>query len=292
MAYSESLKGRIFIRGKPLSEDLSLTIILHLKQEGANETTGELPRGAKTCVANTLKIDKNCVSRAWSKWITNKNVGSLPKGGSEKSLGADDVSYIHFLKKESPSIPLRNIQEKLLTNSNKSVSVSTISRTIRNDLDLTYKRLTKPAAERFTYDNLRYTEAFMHYLHQQNSTRIKYFDEAGFNTRDSTPTYGHSERGLPAVECHRYAKSANVTLNLLIGIHGVMYCNVIDGATDIPQYLSFFGDAVGSYTDDGLNALSPGDIVVVDNAPVHRNQGGYALARFLDHYGIEYIFTR
>ena len=61
MAYSESLKVRMFIRGKSLSEDLSETVILHFKPEGANETTGELRRGAKTCVANTLKIDKNCV---------------------------------------------------------------------------------------------------------------------------------------------------------------------------------------------------------------------------------------
>ena len=63
MAYSDSLKGRMYIRGKSLSEDLSETIILHFKQEGANETTGELRRSAKTCVANTLKIEKNCVKR-------------------------------------------------------------------------------------------------------------------------------------------------------------------------------------------------------------------------------------
>ena len=292
---AESLKGRIYTPGKPLSGDLLMTIISHLKQEGANEETGEIPRGVKTRVSDMLKIDLHCVTRAWSKWLTDKNAvlkGNLkPNCGRKKILETDDVRYIEFLKKESPSTSLQTIQEKLVTNSNKTVSIQTISRAIRNDLDFTYKRLTKPAAERFTFDNLRYTEVFMHYLHQQVASRIKFFDESGFNTRDSTPVYGHSERGLPAVEVHRYSKSSNLTLNLLIGMHGVMHCNVIEGATDIPQYLSFFGDAIGAYTEDGLNALSPGDIVVVDNAPVHRNQGGNALARFLDYYGIEYIFT-
>ena len=35
----------------------------------------------------------------------------------------------------------------------------------------------------------------------------------------------------------------------------------------------------------------PGDIVVVDNAPAHRNNGGNALSAFLDMFDIEYIFT-
>ena len=90
MVYSESLNGRMYIRGKALSKGC-VTIISHLKQEGAYETTGELPRGAIGRVANILKIDKNCVSRH-NKWLTNKNRRSLPKGGSENSWWADDVS--------------------------------------------------------------------------------------------------------------------------------------------------------------------------------------------------------
>ena len=44
---AESLKGIIYTPGKPLSGDLLMTIISHLKQEGANEETGEIPRGVK-----------------------------------------------------------------------------------------------------------------------------------------------------------------------------------------------------------------------------------------------------
>ena len=78
----------------------------------------------------------------------------------------------------------------------------------------------------------------MYYLHQQVTSRIKFFDESGFNTRDSSPVYGHSERGLPAVEVHRYSKSSNVTLNLLIGMHGVIHCY---GGNALAMFSDYYG---------------------------------------------------
>ena len=43
-----------------------MAIISHLKQEGANEETGEMPRGVKTRVSDMLNIDLHSVTRAWS----------------------------------------------------------------------------------------------------------------------------------------------------------------------------------------------------------------------------------
>ena len=150
--------------------------------------------------------------------------------------------------------------------------------------EFTRKRLTKYASERFSYDNLRYTEALMYYLSQKEAHRIKFFDEAGFNARDCNPIYGHALRGVKAVEICKYTKTHNLTFkNLMIGLNGVSHCNVIEGATDIAQYLNFFDQAMDSYTDEGYHALIPGNIVVVDNAPAHHNNGGNALSAFLGH---------
>lgn len=42
----------------------------------------------------------------------------------------------------------------------------------------------------------------------------------------------------------------------------------------------------------GENALNSGDILVADNAPVHRHQGGRALSSFiLENFGVEYVNT-
>ena len=65
---------KVYTQGKPLNEDFLMTIISHLKQEGANEETGEIPRGVKTRVSDMLKIDLHCVARAWSKWLTEKKM--------------------------------------------------------------------------------------------------------------------------------------------------------------------------------------------------------------------------
>lgn len=297
MEMSKSKKGRLYKFGTSLSADFRLNIISKLKDYGANDDTGSIPRGIKAKVSKELLIDKNCVTRAWLSWINDKNVESKPKGptkGSTMSLDQNDLHYIEFLKRERPSISLREIHNKLLENCNKIIHESTISRALKQNLpagEFTRKRLCKPARERFTSDNLKYTEALMYYLSQKDVHRIKYFDEAGFNSRDCSPIYGHALRGERAVEVSSKAKSTNLTLNLMIGVNGVVHCNIVDGATDTIQYLNFFDQAIDSYTDEGYHALVPGDIVVVDNAPVHRYSGGNALSVFLDQFGIEYVFT-
>ena len=55
---------KVYTQGKPLSEDFLTTIISHLKQEGANEETGEIHRSVKTRVSDMLKIDLHCVNKS------------------------------------------------------------------------------------------------------------------------------------------------------------------------------------------------------------------------------------
>ena len=129
MAFSKSNKGRLFKQGQPLSEEFRFNIISKLLDGGANEETGFVPRGIKSKVALELLIDKHCVSRAWESWITNRDVRSGPKGSQGcGKLDQNDLHYIEFLKREIPSITLRDIQEKLNTFSNKNVHLATICR--------------------------------------------------------------------------------------------------------------------------------------------------------------------
>ena len=208
MAFSKSNKGRLFKPGQPLSEEFRLNIISKLLDGGANEETGFVPRGIKSKVALELLIDKHCVSRAWESWITNRDVRSRPKGSQGcGKLHQNDLHYIEFLKRETPSITLRDIQEKLNTFSNKNVHLATICRALKRSMpsgEFTRKRLTRYAKERFSYNNLQYTEAVMQYLSQKEAHRINFFDEAGFNSRDCNPIYGHALRGVKAVEVCKY----------------------------------------------------------------------------------------
>ena len=60
----------------------------HLKQEGANEETGE-NLGVKTRGSDMLKSDLHCVTRAWSKWLTDKN--AVLKGDIKPNRGRKKI---------------------------------------------------------------------------------------------------------------------------------------------------------------------------------------------------------
>lgn len=67
--------------------------------------------------------------------------------------------------------------------------------------------------------------------------KLKYFDEAGFCLPDvGKPTYGHSQINTKCVEIGRYLSAPNVTLNLPIGLDGVVYANTEDGASDTLKF--------------------------------------------------------
>ena len=90
-----------------MSGDFLITIISDLRQEGANEETGEIPRGVKTRISDVLKIDLHCVTRAWSKLLTDKNAvlnlnGDLkPNCGRKKKIKNRRRSVHSVFKKES-----------------------------------------------------------------------------------------------------------------------------------------------------------------------------------------------
>ena len=64
------------------------------------------------------------------------------------------------------------------------VAISTISRHVRNKLPsarkYSRKRLGKCAGERFTHENLVYTQFYLDYLSHKDPSSVKFFDETGF----------------------------------------------------------------------------------------------------------------
>lgn len=280
-----------------MSGDLRQLIIDELTILGADKTIGFIPRGAKANVANKFKVDVNCVTRAWAQYLERGTAKPCKKVEHHVTkLDEEQKRYIEMLKLEQPSITLHKIQEKNEENANITVALSTLSKTIRTDLTgssskpWSRKLLHKPAGERFTYDNLRYTEYFLHTIAAADPVHLRFFDEAGFNSRECRTRYGHSEIGTRCIEVQRYAKSANLTLNLLIGMDGVKYANILHGSSDIDRFLQFFAEAAEADTDTG-SALAAGDIVVVDNAPIHHNRARQALTLFLQNIGIQLVYT-
>ena len=130
------------------------------------------------------------------------------------------------------------------------VSLSAISRAIKSRLlsgkRYTQKRISSIAFERFTDENMMYTQLFVNYLSSKDPRRIKFFDEAGVKTPDvGTHLYGNAPSGERCVEIVRKAEAPNFTLNLLISVNGPEYYNILNGPTDTVRFLGFL---LGSFS--------------------------------------------
>jgi hypothetical protein len=288
-------KGRWYKNGLPTGEDLRTVIINDMESKGAQQTTGIYPRGLLTDMSRKYKMSVSGVRKLWTGYCSRNTVVPLPhSGGPPRKLDEHDIQYVQALKTEKPSMSLKEVQSKLQTNSGKDVSVMTISTSIRKRLtngEWTRKVMMRPAAERFTDYNRRYTLAFLNVIQTRDPFRLKFMDEAGFTMpTDANRKRGHSPVGQRCIEVQKYAKSPNLTLNLLVGIRGVLHFNFVQGASNTQEFLQFFDDAGQSMFEDGYPVLQPGDTVIVDNATIHRFQAGRLLGLYFQNIGVELLY--
>ena len=222
-----------------------------------------------------------------------RNINPSPRGGDRSSkFSKGDLKLLEVLKKMQSTTQLNELYSVLEEFGDcGGVSLSAISRAIKSRLlsgkRYTRKRITSIAFERFTDENMMYTQLFVNYLSSKDPRRIKFFDEAGVKTPDvGTRLYGNAPSGERCVEIVRKAEAPNFTLNLLISVNGPEYYNILDGPTDIVRFWDFFWEA--SQTANEITrcpALEVGDIIVMDNLAVHHYEGGQLLEEVLAEMG-------
>lgn len=121
--------------------------------------------------------------------------------------------------------------------------------------------------------------------------KLKFFDECGLKLpTHGRRNYGHAPVGKRCIEFERYTQTANATVNLMCGLTGISYMNIIDGAADTLDFLEFFGQAAKADIIFGRPALEVGDTLVMDNCPTHHNLGGEVLKEYLGEMNIELVY--
>jgi hypothetical protein len=295
--YTLSSKGMTFIRGEALGEEMRCAIVDKIMNLGGDMATGFFP-GSFIEVANHFQIWPETVRKVWILVCSEGTVNPGPhKTGNPAHIKPEDVELVEFLKRERPSISYSSVKEKLeiFGNIEGGTSVSAIGRTVRSrmsDGPWTWKKLTKQPMDKFTDGNITYAQQFLQFLHGMDPVKVKYFDEAGVNVATGHRSYGHSLKGTNAVEIlNGQSKGANYTLNLLCGLEGVLYANTVFGGADTYDFLNFWSEAVEYTTPSGLPVLDNGDVIVYDNAAIHRFEGGQAVASWLNDMGIAVIYT-
>lgn len=291
-----SAKGRSYQPGKALSTEIRRLIIDEIVKEGGDVFTGYFP-GSFNQVARQFHVSRTAVQKIWSQNVETGSLEARWKGGNNPPhLQEQDLELIEGLKSIKPSLPYA----KLLEAVNRhcfipgGTSKSAIGRTVQYRLDggpRTWKRLSRATCDKFTQENTDYCQDFLNFMSSVDPYRVKFFDECGFRLPDECrPNYGHSLVNKPCVEIGRYLNTPNATLNLLIGLEGVLYANTEDGATDTLTFLNFWGEAGENRMLNGRPILQYGDILVLDNCATHHYDGGYFLAEWLDVRGIDVVY--
>ena len=291
--------GRLFAPGKPLSNDIRLLIIGNIINNGGNPETGFFP-GKFVDIARPLGVSSAVVSKIWKRYWQDKTISPKPNtGGNPSHLSEGDLHYIEFLKRQRPSISYNEILQQLYEFGDLpygTTSMTGLSEAVRNRLPsgkkYSFKKLNIIAHERFTLQNMAYTQVFFDYLHNKDPYTLKIFDECGIKLPTSTArTYGHAPVGERAVEFQRYAETANTTVNLMCSLTGVDYANTVNGSADTLDFLRFFDEAFEAVNvRTGQPVLEPGSVIVMDNAATHHNDGGRILGEFLNDSDIELVY--
>ena len=94
MATRVNARGRPFINGKALSNDLREIIVRTLTDNGADIETGKVPRGILTQVSVQFKISQSSVTNIWKKYCEDGKVDSRPLGVKPRKLSDGDIELI------------------------------------------------------------------------------------------------------------------------------------------------------------------------------------------------------
>ena len=289
-------KGRTYFRGKPLDNNFRSLIIDEIVEMGGDIITGYFPGDLET-VASKFKITKKAVKKIWETFCsTGEHVRPKVNASGVKHLQQDHIEFIELLKSDKPSLTSGELLNEVnqycfIQGGTSKEALNRVVRTSMHEGKWTRKRMVRPAAEKFTQQNIDYCQDFLDYISTVDPYKLKFFDESGNKLPDvGNPKYGHSLVGTPCVEILRNAQTPNISLNLLCGADKLMYANTVDGATNTLKFLEFFNEASHNFQPDGRPVLEYGDHIVLDNCATHHYLGGQVLGEWLDNIGCTLIY--
>ncbi len=217
-------------------------------------------KGSKTAIARIFGITRKTL-RAWLK-IDAENGEQIPKqerGHPPCILTESDYAKIFRLLKENPFITCNEMIERL--------GVSCSSETIRrayHKLGFTHKKRTRYASQKLKEENVAKRDNFLEMRKEFDADSLVFIDESSVRTNHS-PRYGWSlsnERSIGYAPCSWKA----------ITVIGALRLNEKWAPTAVTCEERVNGKVFKEFMEDELlRELKKGDIVIMDNASIHKN---------------------
>ncbi|CAB3982278.1 transcriptional regulator [Paramuricea clavata] len=174
-------RGRTWESGKSISIDLRRAIIDEIVLAGGDIVTGNFP-GCYEQIATKFCVARITVRKIWKRYVEEFSENPLPKsGGVQGKLSEYDLALIEALRKvQRGSFMMKETCAELddIGDVEESVSLSTISRSLQklpSGKVYTRKKITHIAKERFTRENMIYTQLFLNYVNSKNPYTLKFF---------------------------------------------------------------------------------------------------------------------
>lgn len=137
-----NIAGRVYEKGIPTGIDYRRGIIDYMESNGARLGEYSLPCGLRKSASQQFRVSPTTITKFWTQYCTEGcvKVPVQTNRGIKKKL-LEDVEYGRFLKHVRPSMSLPTVRDELLKNLNsiETVALSTISVTLKKDLNMTYK---------------------------------------------------------------------------------------------------------------------------------------------------------
>ena len=131
------------------------------------------------------------------------------------------------------------------------------------------KNFSVHPAESLTHENLLKTLNYIMYMSGVDPSTVHFSDETSVVKTTPNRSYGHSKKGLPAVEIQRYASNCNYTVNLLHSRFGIDNFNILEGPSNGFEMIHFFEESLQAIDHVGNPVLANRDVIVMDNCGFH-----------------------
>ena len=135
------------------------------------------------------------------------------------------------------------------------------------------------AAERDTDRVKRLRQEFLEAIQHEDVTRFKFVDETSVNLT-YTRRYGRAPGGQRVDAAVPLRTGPNVTVVAALSTQGVEAVMELDGALNTASFAVYLEQVLGP-------GLQPGDVVVLDNLPVHKAEG---LAELVEARGARLLY--
>ena len=151
---------------------------------GGGDVSTEYYQGSFRAIGSKYKVSGVTVSNVWKTFCqTGEN---LPRHtaarGQPKRLEEPELDLVQLLIKCRPSRTYKDIKENIEGHSTATTSISTMTgRAVRDRLPegkMTWKKMMRPAGEKFTLDNIAYCQSYVNFMGTLDPFRVKFFDEA------------------------------------------------------------------------------------------------------------------